>query len=133
MAYAIEKNIPLPDSVSTQNFAPTYNWNEMNEVGDSFFVGEETAPEGDTNLTKLRQRIYNAARAYGKPRNMEFKALVVEEKKPNPEYGSDQTKDADPEPEFIMVRGVRCWLMSLPPVKELTRTDENDQSRDPQV
>jgi hypothetical protein len=136
MTYAIEKNVPMPTS-SGQNFAPVYRWDDMKEVGDSFFVGEETAPEGDTNLTKLRSRIYNAARAYGKPRNIEFKALVVEEERPNPEFrerSSDPVPEGqEPEPQFIKVRGVRCWLMELPPVAEPVRTDENDQSRDPQV
>jgi hypothetical protein len=113
MTYAIEKNIPIPAGASARQVtAPKYRWEEL-EIGDSIFVEESEVPEGKT-LKDLRNRVYNAARAYGTPKGKKFLALVVEEERDNPELAEalEEGRDVGDWPLKILVKGVRCWYES---------------------
>lgn len=114
MAYEIEKNVPLPAGVSRGSAVnDKYQWDRM-EVGDSFFIGEEEVAEGKT-LADLRQKVYNAARAFGKPKGREFKALVVEEEREIDVFLEEVGKER----EFMgkgkeKFNGVRIWRLEDP-------------------
>jgi len=91
MVFTIEKNVPLPAEGLELNRSSKYCFHEM-EVGDSFFASPDADEE--TDVTVMRNRIYNAARAHGIKLGKKFYAKIVKENR----NGVEET-------------GVRIWRL----------------------
>jgi hypothetical protein len=109
VTYEVVDNVPIPTSVRSKNGSDKYDWDRLEKVNQSIFVPETEADEGDTDLKKLRRRVFNAARAYGRPKGKKFVAMIVTEQRTKTVFQDGE----DMGQATIDVRGVRCWLQSI--------------------